>query len=699
MGRRLLPLSLLLLAGCASQQTTVQTAPETEEAEAGQARQQEGQAAEAAVPPRPLTPSQRAAQKVVKLEVRPAELTLRVNETAELEIVALDEAGAEVQGVRPRTFVRGRVGTVRNTTLTATEPGEGTVWVGVQKPHEDGEIEWVTATLALTVEPLPVVRVEIQVPQDMAPYVGTRVPLEARAYSEARYREDAVIEWSSSNSRVARVSSAGVVQAHSAGTVTVTATSEGISESVELEIIPNPVRNLTVGPEDVELEVGNVTHFSATASDSRNRTVPLAPIEWTAAGISGQPRGTAHIEQDGSFVADMAGLYRVTATVGDLSASTEVRATPRAPRRPVRLVAHGVVNEDHNTSDLWIFEGVDGRDYAYTGTHAGGVGGHVMFAWDVTDASNPVVTDSVVVDARVVNDVKINEDATLAVITREGASNRRNGIVILDIDDPAHPVVLSEFTQGLTAGIHNTWIEGQYVYAINDGTRDVHIIDISDPANPVAAGRWGLDKEDKYVHDVMVKDGLAYLSYWNDGLVILDVGAGIKGGTPTEPQFVSQFKSRAKVGAEEFGNTHHAIRYGNYVFLGDEIFGCQECVNGPRGYVHVVDVTDIENPHEVARYEVPEAGTHNLWAEDDRLYVAYYNGGLRVVDISGELRGDLYRQGREIGWYMTEDDEGITPRNTMTWGPQPYKGLVYATDMNSGLWIVEVEEEEQQLVP
>ena len=35
----------------------------------------------------------------------------------------------------------------------------------------------------------------------------------------------------------------------------------------------------------------------------------------------------------------------------------------------------------------------------------------------------------------------------------------------------------------------------------------------------------------RYLHDVQVKDGLAYLAYWRDGLVILDVGAGIKGGT------------------------------------------------------------------------------------------------------------------------------------------------------------------------
>ena len=39
-----------------------------------------------------------------------------------------------------------------------------------------------------------------------------------------------------------------------------------------------------------------------------------------------------------------------------------------------------------------------------------------------------------------------------------------------------------------------------------------------------------------------VQDGLAYLSYWNDGLVVLDVGNGVKGGSPSNPQLVTQYK-------------------------------------------------------------------------------------------------------------------------------------------------------------
>jgi len=379
-----------------------------------------------------------------------------------------------------------------------------------------------------------------------------------------------------------------------------------------------------------------------------------------------------------------------------MSRVAEVEAGPRPPRREVTLEAHGVVPpEAGSTTDLWVFEGTDGRDYAYTGT----LSAATMYAWDVTDPTQPVITDSVKVDGRRQNDVKINADATLAVITSEGASNRRNGFTILDISNAAHPVVLTHFTDGLTGGVHNVWIEGDLVYAVHDGTNALHIVDISDPMHPVNVGRWQVDDPARTLHDVMVQDGLAYLSYWDDGLVILDVGAGIRGGTPTDPVFVSQYRYRTTYGDETYGNTHHAVRYKNYVFLGDEIFGCSECVNGPRGYVHVVDVTDIEHPVEVATYRVPEAGAHNLWAEDDKLYVAYYQGGLRIVDISGELRGDLYRQGREIGWYMTEDSEGAQPHNAFAWGPQPYKGNIFVSDLSSGLWIVKLGEPRPALVP
>ena len=112
----------------------------------------------------------------------------------------------------------------------------------------------------------------------------------------------------------------------------------------------------------------------------------------------------------------------------------------------------------------------------------------------------------------------------------------------------------------------------------------------------------------------------------------------------------------------------------------------------PEGWIHIIDWSDWEFPREVARYQVPEAGSHNIWIEDDILYVGYYDGGLRVVDVSGELLGDLYKQGREIARFLPYDPEGFIPTSPFVWGAQPYKGHVFFTDWNTGLWAVKLDE-------
>ncbi|MCB0854249.1 MAG: hypothetical protein KDD63_18625, partial [Bacteroidetes bacterium] len=111
----------------------------------------------------------------------------------------------------------------------------------------------------------------------------------------------------------------------------------------------------------------------------------------------------------------------------------------------------------------------------------------------------------------------------------------------------------------------------------------------------------------------------------------------------------------------------------------------------------VIDFTDMDNPKEVAYYEVPGAGSHNFWIEGETLYVANYNAGLRVVDISGDLLGNLYEQEREIGWFKPTDKEGRIPNAPMTWGPQPHKGHIFFSDWNSGIWSVKLKSEEKDV--
>lgn len=564
--------------------------------------------------------------------------------------------------------------------LRGTQYGEAVigVFLGLAGPSEDQPNWTPAAEFSVKVNDYPVARIDIDAPA-YASYAGTSFTLTGRAITTAgEEHAEAVVEWSSADEAVATVTADGRLALLRPGSAGIAGGAGGVRGELSLNVVANPVEGLTVASPESRVRTGDVVRLAVTAADASGAGVEDIALAYRVESPDGTPAATATAFQDGAFVAEEPGRYRISVDAGTTAEAVDIEVFPREGRREVTLVGQGPLGT--STSDLWVFEGLDGRDYAYTGTMSAAT----MYAWDVTDPAAPVVVDSLTVDGRRVNDVKINDDRTIAIVTSENASNRRNGITLIDITNPADPETITHYTEGLTGGIHNVWFVGDLVYAINDGTLDVHIIDISDPANPFEAGRWGLDKPSKYLHDVSVVDGIAYLSYWNDGLVMLDVGDGRWGGTPTEPQPISSYNYLYDIGGALYGNTHHAIRYGDYVFLGDEIFGCPGC-EGPRGYIHVVDVSDIENPREVAEYRLPEAGSHNLWVEDDLLYIAYYQGGLRIVDVSGELRGDLLAQGREVAAFMTTPED---ENSTMAWGPQPYKGNIFVSDMRTGLWVM-----------
>ncbi len=639
---------------------------------------------------------------VETIVMEPDSMLLFVGQRAPIRISALDAAGNVVREPDMMVWTQGAEIAVdqRSGLVTGIRPGETVVETRIRRwaPGRMGYDD-LKAYTHVVVRTAPVDRMEIETNgKDGEIYLGTRERVTARAWAQGRSVQDAAVKWSSSDSDVLEVGPSGIVYGRKIGTARLTGRADDVAESFEMRVVANPIRALEIEPASALVRAGEVLRLRASALDDGGRRVTGGTVHWSWEGLEEQPFDAlaldAEDERTGVLVPNEPGLYRVTAQIGDRWQDAIVRAQARPPRRGISLVAHGVVPTGQATTDLWVFEGRDGRDYVYTGTYHG----NLMYAWDVSDPSSPAIVDSVQFDGRRVNDVKVNQDRTLAVVTSEHASDRKNGITVLDITQPAHPRKLSHFTEGLTGGVHNTWIVDDLVYAVHYGTRAVHIIDIADPIVPNEVGRWQLPNDDRFLHDVTVLDGYAYLSYWNDGVVIIDVGAGTHGGTPTEPALVSQLAYSYRLGSESYANTHHAIRYGDYVFTGDEIFGCAECVNGPRGYIHVIDVSDIDNPRKVGWYRVPEAGSHNLWAEDDKLYIGYYQAGLRVLDISGELRGDLYRQGREIAWFMTEDDTGSRPYSTDTWGAQPFKGKIYASDGASGLWIVEMEES-RPLVP
>ncbi|MEZ4587189.1 MAG: Ig-like domain-containing protein [Gemmatimonadales bacterium] len=671
-------------------------------------------------------PNAAAAQTNSQLTVAPATVTIEVGAKSRLVPTLKDASGTVVTpdtvvflSDASRSLDAGADGTIE-----AVQEGQYVITVLARAGGQTA-----TARVPVTVRPPAPARVEVLPALDRL-YAGAAMRFRARVTDRVgAERPDQPVTWESSAPAVATVDRGGLLSALAPGEVVIRARTGEVVGERRYRVVANPVASLALETDRAEARTGDVVHFRAVAKDARGNVVSDAPVTFAVVPQKGVPvthepqvqrfrEGSvqrelvprypaAEIDERGRFVAEDAGEFTVLASGPGHSAFRTIRITPREVSRKVELVGRGAVT-GLQTSDLWIFEGVDGRDYAITGTHS--ANGEAYF-WDVTDPGNPVAIDTVTVDARTVNDVKVSEDGRIAVISREGASTRRNGIVILDVTNPRQVETLSVFDDQLTGGVHNVFVAGGHVYVVNNLQR-LDVISIEDPRAPRRVSTFEVDTPAHLIHDVWVVDGIAYVSYVFDGVILLDVGNGVAGGSPSNPVRIASYAYPVDVSGEvSFAvPAHSAFPYRSstgrsYVLVGDESFrraATNRAEGAPAfettGYIHVVDFTDPKNPEEVARVEVPEAGSHNYWIQGDTLYAGFYNGGLRVFDLSGELKGDLYRQGREIASYLPYDPKGLIPNSPRTWGAQWYKGNIFLSDTNSGLWVVRLEPK-KELVP
>jgi hypothetical protein len=630
-----------------------------------------------------------AGPKASRVEITPARAEVEVGQSVTFTATGFDEAGQRLD-LTPTSWFGAPFDVAaadENGVATFFLPGEAKIGAIVGgKP----------GFANVTIKPQAVARIEIAaVGRPIAVGGGARLTAIATT-SSGDPRQDAEIGWTSNAPNVATVDAAGLVMGIAPGKARITARNGEAAGTTDVTVVVNPVQTLVVAPRTTHAYTGDVVRFSASAN-----VVNAPAIRWSVTGSG------ATIDTDGGFVAEEPGTYTITASSGDKTAAASIVVDPRRVARQLEVVGRTPL-EEFQTTEEWIV-----GNYAYVGSLAGRV-----WVYDISNPASPVKTDSVAFDARLINDVSTTADGKIMVVTREGASSRKNGIVFLDTSEPAHPKVVSEYTATVTGGVHSAFVDGHYVYLTDDATGSLRVIDFDDVKNPKEIARWEVEKplartvklresgdeiRGRYLHDVYAKDGLLYMGYWRDGLVILDIGAGIKGGSPSNPKFVSQlrFNYLELYGPGWVAGAHAVFRYKNYVFIGDEVFPAQfDIMSRDRipvqGIVHVVDVSDIVHPRQVAEYTVPEAGAHNMWVADDVMVMGYYNGGGRVVDVSGELRGNLYRQGREIARLWTGDPKGWRPNLPFAWGAQPYKGLIYFNDINSGIWITRLAPPKQK---
>jgi Bacterial Ig-like domain (group 2) len=642
-----------------------------------------------------------AVPAVARLVAEPARLVMQAGDSVAFTVTAYDAQGKVIPdaGVRvggPRRSImfsdgRAKAYEAGTFTATATAAGAGGAPVSLDIP--------------VTITWPPVAKLEIT-PSAGRLYTKVVLAHTAKGYfAGGMERKGLTVNWKSSDPAIARVDRFGNVTALKPGSVTITAEGGGAKADKKYVVATNPVARVELAIKESSVRAGDVIHLNGKTLRADGSEVKDAPITWSftyaPSDTIAAPGGAGIIDDvNGQFLfaGNYPGHYTIIAMSGGADAQTVIDVTPRDVRRKITVAGRGQVTNSH-TSDLWPWTGKDGRDYVLVGTW-GGDGYALVF--DITDMANIVKTDSIKVDARTINDVTVSPDGRYGALSREGASNRINGVVILDLAVPAHPKVASTFDQELTGGVHNMFATNDNLFAVSGGAKYV-IIDVKDIYKPKYVSEYR--HPNARLHDLWVTDGIAYSAQGGAGTVVVDVGNGKYGGTIDKPKLITVFPINS--GHEIFPYFQKSTGK-TYLFIGDEemnragrawegtnYFGTIAQGGGiaqtSGGYTHIVDFTDPMHPKQVAKYHLEDYGSHDIIVKDDVLYQAYYDGGVRLVDVSGELLGNLADQNREIAVFKTMDPKAFTPNATFVMNAMPWKGYTLFTDFNSGLWAAKLE--------
>lgn len=311
------------------------------------------------------------------------------------------------------------------------------------------------------------------------------------------------------------------------------------------------------------------------------------------------------------------------------------------------------------------------------------------------------------------------------------------GLEVWDVTDPAHPAEIGRLNTGCcTRGIHELEVAHRadlghtIVYATvptseypdsaspsgrrdQQGRGDFRLIDITNPAAPVEVSNWGVvhdlggppgpglgcDPDPIYGHGAEPSaDGrLAFLSWWDSGFIAVDVT------NPANPVFRGQTVYPANADGDAHSSNYDEAR--GLLFTADEDF-CKTSGSGTEkgyGYLRVYDYNNLASPVQIGSFKTPNSlGTddqgagdyviHNPLLVGTDVYASWYSDGVRVIDTSDPTAP------REVAYFVppsannpvSPSQRGVLNNATQVWGVavDEATGLIYLSDMNSGLWII-----------
>jgi hypothetical protein len=256
-----------------------------------------------------------------------------------------------------------------------------------------------------------------------------------------------------------------------------------------------------------------------------------------------------------------------------------------------------------------------------------------------------------------------------------------------------------------------------YSFNLSQGRQgDLRIVDITDPRRPRELADWDIRRDgpaelrgqlaarqDVFAHSAWPfdKGNKLFASFWSAGVQFLDIG------DPASPRLIGQAPYRSGDGYRGahsgWFNQHETLFVQN-----DEAMRAVGSGSGASWtFQRVFDTSSLEQPRLLSTFATESAvpgkdgrvatdgiySVHNAVVDGDREYASWYSDGVRVVDLSDP------RRPREVASFVPPPSatrqtvataQGGRRDMPLVWGVYPWKGLVLASDMNSGLWVFRV---------
>lgn len=331
--------------------------------------------------------------------------------------------------------------------------------------------------------------------------------------------------------------------------------------------------------------------------------------------------------------------------------------TAYAQAPPFNVTQVGHLAFPQGISDVWGYVDSLGNEWAIVGAQDG------VSLVNLSNPANPTLAFHFPGISTGWRDIKTW--GPWAYVTNEGG----DGLRIIDLRDlPNSATSRDTSIAGMITG-HNLYIDDGYAYTVGGNLffGGIAIFDVgTDPENPAPVGWYNL----AYVHDVYVRDNIAYAAEMGDGeLTILDVSN--------------------KSNVTTLGSATWPQNFIHNTWLSDNDSVCFTTDELDYAYIRAFDVSDPQNIVELDRIRSSVSGgaaaPHNVFVHNDWLVSSYYADGLHVVD--AHRPGNLV----EVGHFDTNPQTG--GGYVGMWGAYPFlpSGLVLGTDMTEGLFILDVD--------